>query len=632
LGLSAASTKSVTFDEVVYLTGGYSYWTLNDYRLNTENGNLPQRLEALPLVAANLSFPSTSQPAWWHSELWEIGNQFFFARGNDVRAMVARGRSMVALLGAGLGVLVYCWSRRLFGARGALVSVILYSFCPTVLAHGVLATADMCVSFFFIASLWSVWASWHRLSIGSLLLSGLALGGVFLSKMSAFSVLPAGIVLLLVRLASNRSLELAWPFGQRIIRGRLARLGTLLAVTCVQGAIVSALIWAAFGFRFQAFRHAEPGRDTLPVPECWEQPGLAAECLRQARQHRLLPEGYLRGFAQIWLTTGERTAFFNGEFGTKGWLWYFPYCLAMKTPLPLFGILALAAAGLARSRRAGQLCLPTLLYEAAPLLVFFVVYWAFALTSHLNIGQRYLLPTYPVMFILAGAAALWLRPLAYVPSLLGAGLLLAFVAESLVTWPNYLSYFNAVAGGPKNGYRHLVDSSLDWGQDLPGLDNWLHDNGLNNQNTVPVYLSYFGTAAPEYYGVRAIPLPSNMDRPHGFYQLRGGVYCVSATMLQGVYLPHCPGPWTSEYETRYRTGAAVVEQLAATNNDPAARANFLRKTGIPDIGEFLAIFEEYRFGRLCARLRLRQPDDQIGYSILIDRLTDEEVARALSTD
>jgi hypothetical protein len=295
-------------------------------------------------------------------------------------------------------------------------------------------------------------------------------------------------------------------------------------------------------------------------------------------------------------------------------------------------MLALAATGVVRSRRAGESTLSTLLYETAPLLVFLVVYWAFALTSHLNIGQRYLLPTYPVMFILAGAAALWLRPLAYAPSLLGAGLLLAFVAESLLTWPNYLSYFNAVAGGPKNGYRHLVDSSLDWGQDLPGLDNWLHHNGLNNQNKVPVYLSYFGTASPEYYGIRAVPLPSDMDlRPHGFYQLKGGVYCISATMLQAVYLSHCPGTWTKEYETLYRTGAAVVEQLATTNNDPAARERFLRTTGIPDVGEFLTIFEEYRFGRLCARLRMRVPDDQIGYSILIYRLTDEEVAQALST-
>ena len=44
-----------------------------------------------------------------------------------------------------------------------------------------------------------------------------------------------------------------------------------------------------------------------------------------------------------------------------------------------------------------------------------------------------------------------------------------FALESLYRWPNYLAYFNLLAGGPAHGYQHLADSSLDWGQDLPAL-------------------------------------------------------------------------------------------------------------------------------------------------------------------
>ena len=40
-------------------------------------------------------------------------------------------------------------------------------------------------------------------------------------------------------------------------------------------------------------------------------------------------------------------------------------------------------------------------------------------------------------------------------------------------------------------------------------------------------------------------------------------------------------------------------------------------------------FERYRFARLAAYLRRREPDDSIGYSILVYQLTDADVARAL---
>jgi hypothetical protein len=437
-------------------------------------------------------------------------------------------------------------------------------------------------------------------------------------------------VLLVVRLTRGPLLEIAWSGGGFQVRSRLAQSVALLTATGLQAALVCLLIWAAFGFRFLACRAGESSVDTTALTECWQQPGAVADLVRRARDYRLLPEGYLSGFAKIWLMTSERSAFFNGEFGTRGWFWYFPYCLLVKTPLPLFGLGVLAAASAGRRwREAGSL--GPMLYQAAPLVTFLAIYWTFALASHVDIGERYLLPTYPVLFILTGAVATWLRPPCRVPLVLTAALVLAYVVESTITWPNYLSYFNAVAGGPRNGYRHLVDSSLDWGQDLPALRRWQIEHGLQKQAAVPVYFSYFGTASPEQYGVQARPLPSYPElRPHRFGPLTGGTYCISATMLQGVYLSHCPGPWTPEYESLYQTGAAIVERLATTNNNPPARAYLLQKTGIQDIGKFLSAFEEFRFARLCAFLRRREPDDQVGYSILIYRLTDREVEQALS--
>src|SRR5439155_865573 len=139
----------------------------------------------------------------------------------------------------------------------------------------------------------------------------------------------------------------------------------------------------------------------------------------------------------------------------------------------------------------------------------------------------------PARFVLAGGLAYWLETRRRAASLPIAAAVLACVVASVSTWPHYLAYFNQLAGGPRQAYRHLVDSSLDWGQDLPGLARWLQRNVPSG---TPVYLSYFGTGNPDYYHIKARRLPGFFDewRPREWYQLTGGVYAVSATMLQSV--------------------------------------------------------------------------------------------------
>ncbi len=65
LAVSATFGKSVTADETVHLTSGYSYWRFNDYRLQPENGNLPQRWGALPLLLERPRLEPAAAPAWW---------------------------------------------------------------------------------------------------------------------------------------------------------------------------------------------------------------------------------------------------------------------------------------------------------------------------------------------------------------------------------------------------------------------------------------------------------------------------------------------------------------------------------------------------------------------------------------
>lgn len=639
MAVSGQLEKSTTFDEIAHLTAGYSYWLANDYRLHPENGVLPQRWAALPLLFGDYRFPARDQPAWRSANVWEMGDQFFHRLGNPLEAMLLRGRAMIALAGAVLGLVVYAWARSLFGPSGGLFSLLLYAFCPNMLAHGSLITSDLMLSLTLTASVWCWWLMLHRPTAFTVLRSAAAMALLFVSKMSAVLVLPMALALLTVRLiAQQRAIKANEPMAGAE-SGALSPV-TVAGAAAVHAAVIVVVIWAFFGFHYSIF-----GPDGHPDDRTYydwnvllAEAGPARPVLELAREHRLLPEAYLYGFASVLYGSRQRITFLNGEHGLTGWWYFFPYAALVKTPLPLFiilGLAALAAVRLAREegeqegRPVGR-ALAQGLYETAPLWVLLAIYWVVAMGGNLNIGHRHILPTYPALFVLAGAAAGWL---ALPRRRAAAGILACCLAwtviESVNIRPHYLAYFNQLAGGPGHAYRHLVDSSLDWGQDLPGLKRWLGDHGLNEQSAAPVYLSYFGTGDPSYYGITARPLPGYIARNQDVIPpLTGGVYCISATMLQGLYLDF-RGPWNPAYESLYRAVLADIVQYHNTKGDQAARRKLEQEKG----AEFwVTRFRQYgqlRFARLASYLRQREPDDHVGYSILIYRLSNDQVQEAL---
>ena len=169
------------------------------------------------------------------------------------------------------------------------------------------------------------------------------------------------------------------------------------------------------------------------------------------------------------------------------------------------------------------------IYVLLPLFTFL----ATAMMMKLNIGVRHILPIQPFVLLLAGTAIAELyashrRPFRL---LLGAACLVAVVEFALIC-PHYLAFFNQFVGGPRNGHKYLVDSNLDWGQDLKGLKGWMDGHGVSHIN-----LSYFGTADPAYYNIDCTYLPGGpffTDRLVKSPDLPGYI-AVSVTNLRGVY-------------------------------------------------------------------------------------------------
>ena len=337
--------------------------------------------------------------------------------------------------------------------------------------------------------------------------------------------------------------------------------------------------------------------------------GFTVQVAELLQRVHLLPDAWLQGFAHTAHFAQGRPAFFLGEYGSKGWLLFFPVAFVLKTTLPALTLLVLAGIALARAG-----CASRKLYRLAPLAILVAIYGVFALTSHLNIGLRHILPIYPALYLLAGAVA-WLPDRVWRTAVI-AGLLGLHALASLAIRPHYLAYFNPLLGGPTQAYRRFVDSSLDWGQDLPGLKRWLSKNAPAEK----IFLSYFGSGSPEHEGIRATRIGD------GFFDLRGrellpamtgGVYCISATMFQQIYT-HVRHGWRQSHEQRYAELTRWVGEWRAGRDTTPRDAAISRMVEL----------EHLRFGRLCAGLQRRAPDAEIGYSMLIFRLTEAEV-RAL---
>ncbi len=513
LSIQGMRERSATFDEGAHLPAGYTHLALGDHRLNPEQPPLVKLLAALPLVAIRPNVHLDDR-AWREARQWEFGRRFLY-RWNDASLLLFLGRLGVVVLASCLLAAVFFEAKRRFGAGAAAAAVTLAALSPDVLAHGSLVTTDLGFALFFFLATATFCRLLERRTAGCVLAAGLSLGAAFATKFSA--------PILLVALAS---LGLATAIVDRgpSARWTLRRAGLAAARLAAVGLLALLVLWASYGFHRAL--SPDPAVDAVGR-EPLEQP-IASAPLRwiaAAARIGIVPEDYARGLLFVMTHSESRPTFLMGRLSDRGFPHYFLMTFLFKTPIPL---LLLSAAAVARSRRLAR-------RDALFLWVPVLVYLAFTASRGLQIGHRHLLPIYPFLFVAGGEAAVrlasWRRPVgALLVALLGSW----YCVGTLRMHPHYLAYFNEIAGGPANGWRLLVDSNIDWGQDLGRLAEWMRAN-----NVTRVKLSYFGSADPSYYGIDAQALPS-YTAPHAAWVTRdvapGDVLAVSVTNLQGVYL------------------------------------------------------------------------------------------------
>lgn len=495
---STARVFSGTVDEPAHLAAGMQWLSTGQYSYDLQHPPLGRIAAALGPYARGAR--STGERAVYDEGARILGAGPRYA---DTLATARHGELVFLLL---LALVVWLWAKSLVGggdAGGAIATLLLVTN-PNVLAHAGLATTDIaCAATTTLALFLAVrWVDGPTL--GRALAFGAGAGLAVGSRLSALAFIGGALVVCY-------GLH-AWVTGRGTIQ-RLSGAPSIVAQMAASAALFLGVIWAIYRF---AIGPMHPGGMSVPAP------------------------AFLSGVDTFLLHgSSGHPSFLLGTPANRGWWYYFPVALAVKTPIPLL-LLSIVGVAVAfkdvTTRRDWRTAVPA----AAALTIF-----AISMTVRVDLGVRLILPMYPLLAIVAaqGALRLWADVSSMSPRVVVGALLAWSLVIVVRAHPDHLSYFNLLAGGHPE--HVLVDSNLDWGQDLYRLRDTIAARRIRDT----VRVAYFGTA-----DVSAAGVPN--ARELGLHEHATGWIAASETYLAGEWVGRAYG-WLLDYPPVARVGPSM---------------------------------------------------------------------------
>jgi hypothetical protein len=625
LAFDSLSREDPTVDEIAHLPAGISYWQKGTFKLYHHNPPLTKLIAAIPVMLAKPETAALYGLGSWTNDppsQANFGQSFAFLNSDRYFELFRLGRMTMPLFSVVGGLFIFAWSSRLYGRLGGLLSLSLWCLCPNILAHARLITSDVAGASIGLGATFLFWRYLHAPTWRSAIIAGVALGLAQLTKFNLLLLYAYWPLLWLGRWVILRDLS-GWP----------ARLRRDVAHGAAVVSISLLLICAGYGFEgvgkpFGSFEFASETltRPTTPADLAKGRPRSVVNLIDLAWRHRInrfrgtwigaipapLPSHFLLGFDdQRFETEGLPLAWFDpsaspgaktgypvyldGEIRRTGWWYYYLACLAYKVPEGTWLLVISSMVALVATRRDRSAWFDEFAVLAFPAIMIF----AMSALTDINLGIRYILPIFPFLFVAVGKLAPWVGSMGIRGRRLGGvaiafGLALTTIQTALIH-PSYLATFNWISGGPDRGSEHLIDSNLDWGQDLVGLQRWLAENRPGQS----VGFAYFGQINPNIFLLRGQPFPwflppalpgtlESIDprNPNPAClgpatRLRPGLYAVSASLVRGL-------PWRL-----YDSGPPIQTWSPAWNaRGPApAFGYFAELTPIATIGHSIFVYD-----------------------------------------
>jgi hypothetical protein len=500
LGINCAWRFSVTHDEFWHLPAGLAILKFGRFDAENLNPPLSRVWSALPLGALGVGLGEPAEP----NDSTALGDQFLSENVDRYRDLYAYARIMNLAWSVLTGLVIAAWGRELYGEAAAAVGAALWFLCPVVLSNAALVTPDVCTAFFFAASAFAAWrfarapSGWRALSVGVLL--GLAQ----LAKFTCIVLYPIGIAAwIIVRCRSGLA-----PLALRRACGLW-----LMSIAVSLFVLNAGYLFRGTGQPFNSYQFQSRSLTTIAAAA---RP-IAGLCVPA-------PHDYVAGFdRQRSIMEAVHPVFLDGVWSIgEGFRDYYLRACAYKWShaIQVLVLTALASSLFSRGGRRLWRAHLALLFPAALVV-------GIASQSHMQLGIRYILPAFPLIYLFAGHVGSWLAGPRWSWRTIWVAACLPGLLIGLRYHPHHLAYFNELSGGPVEGCNHLLDSNIDWGQDLRELQAYLRDQNVDN-----VGLAYFGMVPPARVGIN-YHLPPSFDQVLAGAALPPGWYAVSVNFVQG---------------------------------------------------------------------------------------------------
>lgn len=571
--------ESTTMDEKAHIPAGYSYVKYQDMRINPEHPPMLKDFAGLAILPLNPSMPK-SDPLWesgdwldlsqfpegpsrtWGLAQWAFGDKILHLNGNDANLITFWARFPFILVSLLLGYFIYRWTRELAGTLAALFAALLYFFDPNIIAHSHYVTTDIGIAAFIFFSFYFFVRFLKDPSKKNIIWSGVFLGLAQLAKFSAVLLFPIfGMFAVLYGFAlAVEAVPGAWMtrFKNAFVYG----LKYMVSV-----AICFVAIWILYFFntvQMPAEVIAETARAQFPNTRAVGRIAeTAVVAMSQYEFMKPLAEYFLGLFMVFARVAGGNTFYFLGEVSKSASQLYFPVVFVLKETIPMLFLLVattlytLYRIGRGLVKRADGVSLVSIVLTsfreriAQYMMVFFILFYSYvSITGNLNIGYRHLFPILPFIYVLVAKVVFDIlkresdRPTTHrVLRILIACATFSIIAIPVLSYPSYLSYFNAIGGGHQNGYQYVTDSNYDWGQDLKRLRGFVDNynecvekrfetpfcepfRGMQTPKDAPIdtiRTDYFGGSNPAWHlGSRNKNWHSQLPPEAGWYGLSIG--------------------------------------------------------------------------------------------------------------
>jgi hypothetical protein len=481
----SAYVHSPNPDEVAHLPCGLSIWKDYRYDLYSVNPPLVRMIASSPLLFSNVVLPNAPIETFPRTRLeFEFGNHFLQANKENFPKYFFYARIVCIPLSILGGLVCFLWSKEIFGSNSGIIALSLWCFSPNVLTWAATICPDLAATSLGILAGYCFWKWNNNPTCLSTILTGVTLALCVTSKFTwiiLFGTWPLLWFIFTCLKSESPKKCLRSAFSMLIIL--ILPLLIINILYCYDGTLAS---FGKFQLRSQTARSLQQisllgvSIQNIPIP---------------------LPEDFIYGIdlQKLDFESGRLDSYLLGEWRNKNGWWYY-YLIGMIVKVPL-GTVILFFYLIFLQIRYKVYEQKTLIFLAVPPIILFVF-----ISSQTGFSRhfRYVLPVFPFIFIAISGIFNRdrLKKLFYVPIFL----LLWSITSCLYIFPHTLSFFNEIAGGPKNGYRYMLDSSIDWQQDLYFLRKWINTHPEVNV----LYVDYYGDNEPYLFDINTMDVSESI--------------------------------------------------------------------------------------------------------------------------